>query len=243
MLISEQIESKSKNVIKQITYKKHGLDDGGALILYNDNVDLVSTQLLEKELENVGTADEKYVSSEHDEYDQPIDLRPTNSWIKKIDEVSGFEMTEVMIINSVVPFILVSELRSHMSKTNSHNTISKYTHVVNVSSPEGQFNTYKNSNHPHTNMAKAALNMMTRTSSTDMYSDNILMNSCDTSYITSMIPQHTRENFSGFVENKKLPPLKAIDGATRLLYPIYKVIHTDRVVYGKFFREFKESSW
>ena len=39
--------------------------------------------------------------------------------------------------------------------------------IVNVSAMEGKFYRYKTPNHPHTNMAKAALNMMTRTSASD----------------------------------------------------------------------------
>ena len=39
--------------------------------------------------------------------------------------------------------------------------------IVNVSAMEGKFYRYKTANHPHTNMAKAALNMMTATAAAD----------------------------------------------------------------------------
>jgi NAD(P)-dependent dehydrogenase (short-subunit alcohol dehydrogenase family) len=40
--------------------------------------------------------------------------------------------------------------------------------IVNVSAMEGKFYRYKTPNHPHTNMGKAALNMLTRTSAADL---------------------------------------------------------------------------
>ncbi len=52
--------------------------------------------------------------------------------------------------------------------------------IVNVSSMEGKFYRRKLATHPHTNMAKAALNMMTRTSAADYQKNNIYMTAVDT---------------------------------------------------------------
>lgn len=52
--------------------------------------------------------------------------------------------------------------------------------IINVSAMEGKFNRSKTPNHPQTNMAKAALNMMTRTSAQDYAEDLIFMNCADT---------------------------------------------------------------
>jgi NAD(P)-dependent dehydrogenase (short-subunit alcohol dehydrogenase family) len=50
---------------------------------------------------------------------------------------------------------------------------------------EGVFNRpNKQSSHPHTNMAKASLNMITRTSAQQFINDNIYMNSVDTGWVT-----------------------------------------------------------
>ena len=66
-------------------------------------------------------------------------------------------------------------------------------HIVNVSAVEGQFyRRFKTTRHPHTNMAKAALNMMTRTSAADYHADGIHMNSVDTGWVTDEDPVHDR---------------------------------------------------
>lgn len=89
-----------------------------------------------------------------------VDTRHKNSWVKELDDVPLSEFMEVQVINSTAPFILCSQLKSLMEKSPE-----KPRFIVNVSAMEGQFyKKFKNTTHPHTNMAKAALNMMTRTS-------------------------------------------------------------------------------
>ena len=52
-----------------------------------------------------------------------------------------------------------------------------WSHMVNVSALEGKFSVgKKGGGHPHTNMAKAALNMMTCTSAQTLAQDHILVN-------------------------------------------------------------------
>lgn len=90
-----------------------------------------------------------------DEFGQQLDLRPINSWILEMDQVHAHELSKVMLINSIAPYILCSNLKKIMTKT------SDYSWIVNVSSMEGCFNwAHKSTTHPHTNMAKASLNIL-----------------------------------------------------------------------------------
>ena len=91
---------------------------------------------------------------------QQVDLRTNNSWRMKLADVSTAEMLELQLVNSVAPFILCAKLKPLMLRVPTRDK-----HIVNVSAMEGKFTRYtKTDRHPHTNMAKAALNMMTHTS-------------------------------------------------------------------------------
>ena len=85
---------------------------------------------------------------------QQLDLRSTNSWLLKLGEVETPEAVEVFCINAMAPFILNSRLRPLLESSPHPDR-----YVVNVSAMEGKFYRYKQPTHPHTNMAKAALNM------------------------------------------------------------------------------------
>src|SRR5690606_35537189 len=88
------------------------------------------------------------------------DVAHVNSWVQHVQEVDPLEMLEVQLCNTTAPFLLISRLRASMVASTA-----RRTYVVNVSAMEGQFSRrYKGPGHPHTNMAKAALNMLTRTS-------------------------------------------------------------------------------
>lgn len=114
---------------------------------------------------------------------------------------------------------------------------SKSPHIINVSSPEGLFAAYKNTNHPHTNMAKAALNMLTKTSASDYYENyRIVMNCVDTGWVTSMMDSENSQ--SGRSPD---PPLKVEDAVQRVLYPLIANIIVPS--YGKFYQEFKVVDW
>ena len=68
-------------------------------------------------------------------------------------------MLEVQLVNAVAPFILCARLKPLMLRAPGRDK-----HVVNVSAMEGIFSRgTKTDRHPHTNMAKAALNMLTLT--------------------------------------------------------------------------------
>ncbi len=143
------------------------------------------------------------------------DVAPDNSWTNRVHEVDPLELLEVQLCNVTAPFILVSRLRPSMAASPARR---KY--VVNVSAMEGQFGRgYKGAGHPHTNMAKAALNMLTRTSAADLFADGILMTSVDTGWITDERPHPTKARLAdeGFHA-----PLDLVDGAARVYDPIVR---------------------
>ena len=84
---------------------------------------------------------------------------------------------------------------------------------------EGQFSRrYKGAGHPHTNMAKAALNMLTRTSSGEMFeTDRILMTAVDTGWITDERPHQEKLRIAAEGWHA---PLDLVDGAARVYDPI-----------------------
>jgi NAD(P)-dependent dehydrogenase (short-subunit alcohol dehydrogenase family) len=163
------------------------------------------------------------------------DPHPVNSWIQNVDEVDPIEMLEVQLCNMTAPFILVGRLRPALAASDAHR---KY--VINVSAMEGQFSRgYKGPGHPHTNMAKAALNMLTRTSAREMLSDGILMTAVDTGWITDERPQPTRTRLA---EEGFHAPLDLVDGAARVYDPIVRGENGDDL-FGCFLKDYAPSPW
>jgi NAD(P)-dependent dehydrogenase (short-subunit alcohol dehydrogenase family) len=168
---------------------------------------------------------------------QQVDLRDRNSWRLALDEVSAVELLEVHLVNAVAPFVLNARLKPLMTR---HRTFDK--HIVNVSAMEGQFyRTFKTDKHPHTNMAKAALNMMTRTSAADYVKDGIHMNSVDTGWITDEDPVRLAERKRE--EHGFSPPLDVVDGAARIVDPIFSGLNTGEHVWGLFLKDYKPTPW
>ena len=148
------------------------------------------------------------------------DVATTNSWTQTVDEVDPLELLEVQLCNSVAPFLLVSRLRPALAEA-ARRAPSGRSHVVNVSAMEGQFSRrYKGAGHPHTNMAKAALNMMTRTSAGEMFeTDRILMNAVDTGWITDERPHQDKLRIAA---DGWHAPLDLVDGAARVYDPVVR---------------------
>ncbi len=164
------------------------------------------------------------------------DLDASNSWVQGVDEVDPIELLEVQLCNSTAPFILISRLRKAMEASPARR---KY--VVNVSAMEGQFSRgYKGPGHPHTNMAKAALNMLTRTSAGEMLeTSGILMSAVDTGWITDERPHPTRMRMAGEGFHA---PLDLVDGAARVYDPIVRG-EAGEDLYGCFLKDYKPSAW
>jgi NAD(P)-dependent dehydrogenase (short-subunit alcohol dehydrogenase family) len=164
------------------------------------------------------------------------DLHDTNSWVQTIDEVDPVEALEVTLCNMTAPFILVGRLRRALAASGARR---KY--VVNVSAMEGQFSRgYKGPGHPHTNMAKAALNMLTRTSAGEMLeTDGILMTAVDTGWITDERPHPQKMRLADIGFHA---PLDLVDGAARVYDPIVRG-EAGEDVHGVFLKDYAKSPW
>jgi NAD(P)-dependent dehydrogenase (short-subunit alcohol dehydrogenase family) len=168
---------------------------------------------------------------------QQVDLRTTNSWRLKLGQIETLEMVEVQLVNSIAPFVLCNRLIALMRKD--------YTgkkHIVNVSAMEGKFHGFRKADrHPHTNMAKAALNMMTHTAASDLAKDGIFMNAVDTGWVTDEDPAELSKHKQQVHDFQ--PPLDIVDGAARVCDPFIDGINTGKHWSGQFLKDYFPISW
>ncbi len=168
---------------------------------------------------------------------QQVDLRETNSWRLRLGDIPTAEMLELQLVNAVAPFVLCNKLCRMMKRDNTG-----CKHIVNVSAMEGKFHRYtKTDRHPHTNMAKAALNMLTHTSASDLAKYGIFMNAVDTGWVTDedpfLLSMRKQE------EHDFQPPLDIVDGAARVCDPFFHGILTGSHWCGKFLKDYFPVDW
>lgn len=177
---------------------------------------------------------------------QQVDLRTHNSWRLALGEVPTLELLEVLLVNATAPFVMAQRLLPLMRRSapppgtaTSHDDA---RHLVMVSAMEGQFyRQHKTDKHPHTNMAKAALNMLVRTSAAALARERVFLNAVDTGWVTDEDPAHLAAR--KVEEHRFSPPLDIVDGAARIVDPIFQGFLTGSHAHGLFFKDYGQAPW
>ena len=164
---------------------------------------------------------------------EPLDLRASNSWSQKSEEVDPRELAEVLSTNAMAPFVLSNALKPLLLK-------SPHAHrfLILVSSMEGKLNRSKTDMHAHTNMAKAALNAFTRTVAAEWALERIYMNSVDTGWNSEERAVNDPRREANFET-----PLDCADGAARVLDPIFEAEEHNRIIFGQFLKDYTPTDW
>ena len=206
------------------------------LIGWSSNPKLIANSTpIFKEVKSLEYAKNEKTVVRLNRFGQPVDSRDKTSWNSTLEEIELHELIEVNLINQIAPYVLIKELKPLF---NQSNFAEKF--IVNVTSSEGMFSyTKKTIFHPHTNMTKAALNMMTLTSAKEFAESSIFMTSVDVGWISTGAKESLREKQ---FENGYIPPLDSVDGASRILDPIIQGIN-GTILHGVLLKNYKVSSW
>lgn len=174
--------------------------------------------------------------AEINRFGQPVDYRDKNSWNSTLTEIELEELLEVNLINHISPYQLIAGLKPLMLKSDKQDRF-----IINVTSSEGQFSyPHKNIYHPHTNMTKAALNMLTRTSAAEFIKDSIFMNAVDVGWISTGAVETKRENL---FNQLRIPPLDPLDGAMRIIHSIDEVLKGNKQLFGVLLKNYEVVAW
>jgi len=158
-----------------------------------------------------------------------LDVNRVDSWVQDLGEIAPVDMVEAQVVNSIAPFLICNQLRANLRRSKHADRF-----VINVAAVEGQFGRpNKLSRHPHTNMAKAGLNMLTLTSAADLAEDRIFIVSVDPGWMSSE-GAHADPDFR--------PPLTAEDCAARVLHPIAQGL-TGAPLFGVLLKDFEPVRW
>lgn len=210
--------------------------EGKLLGEFKSNLNLISNQTaIGKEIKALEYGLEEKTEITLTRFGQPVDNREKTSWNSTLEEISMYELVEVNLINQIAPYLLIKELKPLFL-----NSDFKERFIVNVTSSEGIFSyTNKTIFHPHTNMTKAALNMMTLTSAKEFAADSILMTSVDVGWISTGAKESLRKKQ---FEEGYIPPLDSVDGASRIFDPMVQGIK-GKSIFGVLLKNYKVSQW
>ena len=206
------------------------------LIDYKDNKQLVANATpISKEIKALEYNPSESTAIQLSRFGQPVDTREKTSWNSTLEEVSLHELVEVNLINQMAPYYLIKELKPLFLASNF-----KEKFIINVTSSEGIFSyTNKTIFHPHTNMTKAALNMLTLTSGKEFAKENIYMSCVDVGWISTGAREELRKKQ---FEQGYIPPLDSVDGASRIMHPISQGI-AGNYLFGVLLKNYKVSPW
>lgn len=169
-------------------------------------------------------------------FGQPVDTRTKTSWNSKLEEISMYELLEVNLINQISPYFMIKEFTPLLEKSSFHQRF-----IINVTSSEGQFSyTNKTIFHPHTNMTKAALNMLTKTSGKAYEDMSIYMYAVDVGWISTGAKEALRKK--QFNEGY-IPPLDSVDGAARIIHPIFEALKGNTILVGTLLKNYTIEDW
>jgi len=184
-----------------------------------------------------------------DLHGEPLDLRPATTWSTSLATkssssgvISSRELLEVLAVNAAAPFILLQQLVPVLTRAGG--LAGRF--VVNVTSAEGLFSSdgaaSKGSEHPHSNMAKAALNMLTKTADAELSAQGVYCTAVDPGWVSMMRPGEPSSSA------RPLPPLSEADGAARVLAPILDGVRALRAgsgepPHGVLLRNFEVAPW
>ncbi|KFF05417.1 SDR family NAD(P)-dependent oxidoreductase [Flavobacterium reichenbachii] len=206
------------------------------LIEFKSNPNLIWNQTpIAEELKALEYGREEKTEVALTRFGQPVDNRDKTSWNSTLEEISMYELVEVNLINQIAPYFLIKELKPLFLNSDFEERF-----IVNVTSSEGIFSyTNKTIFHPHTNMTKAALNMMTLTSAKEFAADSIFMTSVDVGWISTGAKESLRKKQ---FEEGYIPPLDSVDGASRIFDPIVQGIK-GKSIFGVLLKNYKVSQW
>lgn len=176
--------------------------------------------------------DDIFPTGQFDEYGQQIDNRDFNSWVMRLEDIPISELVEVHLVNAIAPAVLAGQLKM-LLKRSPH----PQRFVINVSAAEGRFAQFKSGFHPHTNMAKAALNMLTRTIADEYAQDGIIVTSVDPGWVSDQTPR------SGDLSRRAAAeriPIDMIDAAARVCDPLFM---PDLSTSGKLLKDYAVVEW
>jgi len=155
-----------------------------------------------------------------------------NAWTKHSTQVDVRELLETQLINVTAPYLLATTLKPLLEASEHPNRF-----VINVSSLEGKFSIAKKSpKHPHTNMGKAALNMMTKTLAGEYRKSGIFVYSVDPGWVSDQFPDDHR------APRRELP-LDMVDAAARITHPVFAWRDAESPPTGIFLKDYSPTSW